>query len=114
MKGNEESYLNIPESDDGQFEISRWSRNQLLPEQIEWLNQLPEQLEIEDVDFLKSNFAPHIGFFILTCFFYLINQVVYIIFYPAFFNADSAVINSNLLQKKHGGRLLRRGKHIGK
>lgn len=51
VKGNEESYFNIPESDDGQFEISRWSRKQLLPEQIEWLNQLTEQLEIEDGDY---------------------------------------------------------------
>lgn len=48
VKGNEENYLNIHEGNDGQFEISRWCKHQLHPEQIEWLNQLPEQLQIRD------------------------------------------------------------------
>lgn len=48
VKGNEENYLHCPEGDDGQFEISRWSKRQLSGEQIEWLDQLPEQLEFKD------------------------------------------------------------------
>lgn len=48
VKGNEEQYLYTPESDDGQFEISRWCKHQLSAEQIEWLNHLPEQLSISD------------------------------------------------------------------
>lgn len=50
VKGNEEHYLHCPEGDDGQFEISRWSKHQLSAKQIEWLDQLPEQLEIKDGD----------------------------------------------------------------
>lgn len=48
VKGNEEAYLNISDGDDGQFEISRWCGKQLSAKQIEWLNQLPEQIEISD------------------------------------------------------------------
>lgn len=48
VKGNEEHYLQAPDGDDGQFEISRWSKHQLPAEQIEWLDQLPERLEIRD------------------------------------------------------------------
>ncbi len=51
VKGNEEAYLNSPYGDDGQFEISRWCGKQLSAEQIEWLNQLPEQVEISDGDY---------------------------------------------------------------
>lgn len=50
VKGNEETYLHCPEGDDGQFEISRWSKRQLSGEQIEWMDQLPEQLELKDGD----------------------------------------------------------------
>lgn len=48
VKGNEEQYLHSPEGNDGQFEISRWAKHQLSTEQIEWLDKLPEQLEIID------------------------------------------------------------------
>lgn len=48
VRGNEEQYLHIPEGDDGQFEISRWSKHQLSAEQIEWLDNLPERLDISD------------------------------------------------------------------
>lgn len=48
VRGNEENNLNLPEGNDGQFEISRWCMHQLKTEQIQWLNQLPEQLEVRD------------------------------------------------------------------
>lgn len=48
VKGNEEQYLHIPEGNDGQFEISRWSKRQLSAEQISWLDDLPERLDISD------------------------------------------------------------------
>lgn len=48
VRGNEEHYLYTPEGNDGQFEISRWCKHQLSTEQIEWLNQLPERLEVSD------------------------------------------------------------------
>lgn len=51
VKGNEEAYLYISDGDDGQFEISRWCGRQLSAEQIEWLNQLPEHVEISDGDY---------------------------------------------------------------
>lgn len=48
VSGNEEQYLHTPEGDDGQFEISRWSKHQLSAEQIGWLDDLPERLDISD------------------------------------------------------------------
>lgn len=48
VRGNEEQYLHTAEGDDGQFEISRWSRHQLSAEQIEWLDNLSERLDIND------------------------------------------------------------------
>lgn len=48
VRGNEEKLLHIPEGDDGQFEISRWCRRQLFSGHIDWLDSLPESLQIED------------------------------------------------------------------
>lgn len=48
VRGNEEQYLHSPEGDDGQFEISRWSKHQLSVEQIKWLDNLPERVDIND------------------------------------------------------------------
>lgn len=48
VRGNEEHYLHSHEGSDGQFEISRWCKHQLQTEQIQWLDQLPERLEVSD------------------------------------------------------------------
>lgn len=45
VRGNEESYLLIPEGNDGQFEISRYGKRSLTEEQKEWLLHLPEKME---------------------------------------------------------------------
>lgn len=45
--GNEERYLHLPDGEDGQFTVSRWTGRSLQPEQIAWLDSLPEQLAWE-------------------------------------------------------------------
>lgn len=45
VRGNEEKYLHLPEGDDAQFEISRWTARNMSQENIAWLDVLPERLE---------------------------------------------------------------------
>lgn len=44
VRGNDESHLNVPEGDDGQYEVSRWCARTLTPENKAWLDALPEEL----------------------------------------------------------------------
>lgn len=46
VRGNEEKYLHIPDGDDGQFAISRWCRQELKPEYRDWLDSLPERVDL--------------------------------------------------------------------
>lgn len=43
--GNEERYLHVPESDDGQFAVSRWCKHALKPEHHAWVDALPERVD---------------------------------------------------------------------
>lgn len=43
--GNEERYLHLPDGDDAQFEISRWTARSMQAENIAWLDALPARLE---------------------------------------------------------------------
>ena len=45
--GNEETYLHIPPGDDGQFQVTYWSARQLRPDQLAWLDALPQQVDFE-------------------------------------------------------------------
>ena len=45
--GNDESHLDIPPGDDGQFEASRWCMSTLTAKDKAWLDALPEQLDFE-------------------------------------------------------------------
>ena len=45
--GNEESYLNIGDGDDGQFAVTRWCKNTLNAQQQNWLLALPAQLTLD-------------------------------------------------------------------
>lgn len=47
IRGNEESYLNVSDGTDAQFEISRWCRRVLSEEQRTWLNGLPARLDLQ-------------------------------------------------------------------
>lgn len=42
VRGNEERYLHLPDGDDAQFAISRWTARNMTPESIAWLDALPE------------------------------------------------------------------------
>ena len=46
IRGNDESHLDVPPGDDGQFEVSRWCMSTLTPEDKNWLDALPETLTI--------------------------------------------------------------------
>lgn len=46
VRGNEEKYLHLPEGNDAQFEISRWTARNMSPENIAWLDALPEKTGI--------------------------------------------------------------------
>lgn len=46
VRGNEESYLNVPDGEDGQMEISRYGKRSLTEEQRQWLLGLPERLDL--------------------------------------------------------------------
>lgn len=43
VRGNEEKYLHLPDGDDAQFEISRWTARNMSPQNIAWLDALPEK-----------------------------------------------------------------------
>ncbi len=47
ISGNDESHLNVPAGNDGQFEVSRWCAASLSPEDKAWLDALPETLTID-------------------------------------------------------------------
>ena len=64
VRGNEEDYLQVPEGDDGQFEISRWCKHALRAEQIEWACGLPKQIDFqcEGVNIhMAHNAEPFVG-----------------------------------------------------
>lgn len=44
VRGNEEKYLHLPNGDDAQFEISRWTARNMSVANIGWLDALPEKL----------------------------------------------------------------------
>ena len=44
IRGNDESHLDVPPGDDGQFEVSRWCMSTLTAEDKAWLDALPEEL----------------------------------------------------------------------
>ena len=45
IRGNDESHLDVPDGDDGQYEVSRWCARALTPENRAWLDALPETLD---------------------------------------------------------------------
>lgn len=45
VRGNEEKYLHLPDGDDAQFEISRWTARNMTPGNIAWLDALPDRRE---------------------------------------------------------------------
>lgn len=47
IRGNDENHLDIPDGDDGQFEVSRWCARSLTPENKAWLDALPEELSFQ-------------------------------------------------------------------
>jgi len=44
--GNEEKYLHLPEGEDAQFAICYWAAKQMQPENLAWLDSLPEQVDV--------------------------------------------------------------------
>ena len=46
IRGNDESHLDVPPGDDGQFEVSRWCMSTLTQEDKAWLDALPETLTL--------------------------------------------------------------------
>ena len=46
IRGNDESHLDVPPGDDGQFEVSRWCLSTLTAEDKAWLDSLPEELTL--------------------------------------------------------------------
>lgn len=44
VRGNEERYLHLPDGNDAQFEISRWTARSMRMENISWLDALPTRL----------------------------------------------------------------------
>ena len=45
--GNEEKYLHFPQGEDAQFAICYWAARQMHPENLVWLDSLPERLDWE-------------------------------------------------------------------
>ena len=45
VRGNEEKYLHLPEGDDAQFALSRRAARHMKPENIAWVDALPERLD---------------------------------------------------------------------
>ena len=44
VRGNEERYLHLPDGDDAQFAVSRWTARSMKKENIAWLDALPEEV----------------------------------------------------------------------
>lgn len=44
IRGNDESHLDVPQGDDGQFEVSRWCLSTLSADDKAWLDALPGEL----------------------------------------------------------------------
>lgn len=44
IRGNDENHLDLPDSDDGQFEASRWCARSLSADNKAWLDALPEEI----------------------------------------------------------------------
>lgn len=47
IRGNEERYLHLPKGDDAQFAITYWAAGRMKPENLAWLDSLPERLDWE-------------------------------------------------------------------
>ena len=45
IRGNDESHLDVPDGDDGQFEVARWCARTLTPDNRAWLDALPPALD---------------------------------------------------------------------
>ncbi len=45
--GNDEGHLDVPDGDDGQFEVSRWCSRTITAENRLWLDALPEALTLD-------------------------------------------------------------------
>ena len=43
--GNEEKYLHLPKGEDAQFAICYWAASRMQPENLAWLDSLPERLD---------------------------------------------------------------------
>ena len=44
VRGNDENHLDVPDGEDGQFEVARWCARTLTAENKAWLDSLPEEL----------------------------------------------------------------------
>ena len=47
VRGNEEQYLHLPKGEDAQFAICYWAASRMHPENLAWLDSLPERLDFE-------------------------------------------------------------------
>lgn len=56
IRGNDESHLDVPDGDDGQYEVSRWCARALTPDNRAWLDALPPAL-----DFTLQGFPVHMA-----------------------------------------------------
>ena len=45
IRGNEEAYLHLPKGDDAQFAICYWAASRMHPDNLAWLDSLPERLD---------------------------------------------------------------------
>ena len=47
IRGNDENHLDVPDGDDGQFEVSRWCSRSISADNKAWLDALPEELSFQ-------------------------------------------------------------------
>ena len=45
IRGNDENHLDVPDGEDGQFEVARWCMSTLSTEEKAWLDALPQTLD---------------------------------------------------------------------
>lgn len=46
VRGNDESHLDVPDGDDGQYEVSRWCARTLTADNKAWLDAMPEEVTL--------------------------------------------------------------------
>lgn len=61
--GNEEKYLHMPKGEDAQFAICYWAASRMHPDNLAWLDSLPERLDWED-DGTSFHMAHALGAFL--------------------------------------------------